>query len=128
MTIDYLGTDYDILRKNCCSFAHDACVRLGVPKEKIPSWFSNLAQTGAYSQDLANATFNATLVPLQRVLSTGCGQDDFVLESVWEDTEETGFEIIARRNATNTGDVVVVVDADPNPPAPFQHRRRTWAH
>jgi len=136
MTVDYMGTDYDILRKNCCTFAHDACVRLGVPEEQIPSWFSNLAKTGAMSQDLANAT----LEPLQRVLSTGCGEDNSLLlladdsdsprqYNLWDyDSEETGFEIIARRNATNTGDVVVVIDADPDRPPPLFQRTATWAY
>lgn len=114
MIVDYMGTDYDILRKNCCTFAHDACVRLGVPETRIPSWFSNLAQTGAYSQDLANAT----LEPFHRVLSTGCGGGDSVIETrqicPLDEDEDTGFEIVARRNATNTGDIVVVMDADPN--------------
>ena len=114
MIVDYAGTDYDIFRKNCCTFAHDACVRLGVPETQIPSWFSNLAQTGAYSQDLANAT----LEPLHRVLSIGCGGGDSVLEThqicPLDESEETGFEIVARRNETNTGDIVVVLDADPN--------------
>jgi len=134
--VDYMGTDYDILRKNCCTFAHDACVRLGVPEEQIPSWFSNLAKTGAMSQDLANAT----LEPLQRVLSTGCGEDNSLLlladdsdsprqYNLWDyDSEETGFEIIARRNATNTGDVVVVIDADPDRPPPLFQRTATWAY
>jgi len=127
MTGDYMGSDYDILRKNCCTFAHDACVRLGVPEAQIPSWFSNLAKTGAYSQDLANAT----LEPIHRVLSIGCGEDS-VLETrdgVWQErNEETGFEIIARRNATNTGDVVVVIDADPNRPAHPYRTRSAWAY
>ena len=123
MTVDYFGTDYDILRKNCCTFAHDACVRLGVPENQIPSWFSNLAKTGAYSQDLANAT----LEPIHRVLSIGCGGGDAIFEArdfyYSDESEETGFEIIARRNATNTGDVVVVIDADSNRPATY--RRKT---
>lgn len=52
MTQDYVGTDYDIWRKNCCTFAHDACVRLGIRDDQIPHWFRNLAATGAYSQDV----------------------------------------------------------------------------
>lgn len=116
MVADYMGTDYDLLRKNCCTFAHDASVRLGVPKEKIPTWFSNLAQTGAFSQDLATAT----LEPLQRVLSIGCGDDDSMLcndnSKPLDQNGEPGFEIVAQRNESNTGDVVVVIDAEPHPP------------
>jgi hypothetical protein len=33
MVPDYMGVEYDILRKNCCSFARDACVRLGIPEK-----------------------------------------------------------------------------------------------
>jgi hypothetical protein len=65
MAADYMGTDYDILRKNCCTFARDACLRMGVPPEEIPSWFRNLAESGAATQDLARATVE----PLNSVLS-----------------------------------------------------------
>mmetsp|Transcript_9054 Transcript_9054/g.25085 ORF Transcript_9054/g.25085 Transcript_9054/m.25085 type:complete len:357 (+) Transcript_9054:66-1136(+) len=66
MAEEYLCTDYDLLRKNCCSFACDACQRLGVPEDEIPSWFSNLAQTGAITQDVAMAT---VIHPISSVLS-----------------------------------------------------------
>ena len=66
MALEYLGTDYDILRKNCCSFACDACQRLGVPNDEIPSWFRNLAESGAATQDVAMATVQ----PIASVLST----------------------------------------------------------
>ena len=39
MAQEYMGVDYDLLRKNCCTFVKDACLRLGVEEEKIPSWF-----------------------------------------------------------------------------------------
>lgn len=68
MALEYMGSDYDILRKNCCTFARDACIRLGVPDEEIPSWFRNLAESGAMTQDLAQATME----PITSVLSLAC--------------------------------------------------------
>lgn len=53
MTQEYLGFDYDLLRKNCCTFAYDACLRLGIDESTIPRWFLTLADAGAYTQDLA---------------------------------------------------------------------------
>jgi hypothetical protein len=157
MATDYLGCDYDILRKNCCTFAHDACLRLGVPPDRIPSWFRNLAETGAYGQDVANA---AIVEPLQKVWSLqndprdsicGCGDDDAPqvgssaasaanfrrlsaspLSSVRssdllddQHQERGGFEVIARQNATNTGHVVVVVNADRNKSRLLRRRSTT---
>jgi len=58
MATEYLGTDYDLLRKNCCTFSHDACIRLGISEEEIPSWFHNLASAGAVTQDAANFTLS----------------------------------------------------------------------
>lgn len=71
MIPEYMGTDYDLLRKNCCTFARDACLRMNVPPEEIPSWFRNLAESGAITQDIAYATVQ----PLQIVMSQ-C-DDDF---------------------------------------------------
>jgi hypothetical protein len=123
MTGDYMGIDYDILRKNCCTFAYDACVRLGVPAEQIPNWFRNLAETGRITSD----TVNATLQPLHKVLSQGCDIDK---NSICEDTEteEPGFEIITKRNAADTRDVVIVIGAEPNRPARWFNRTTTWAY
>jgi hypothetical protein len=56
MAKEYMGSDYNILRRNCCTFARDVCFRLGVKQEEIPSWFSNLAESGAITQDIAMAT------------------------------------------------------------------------
>ena len=148
MAAEYMGIEYDILKRNCCTFAADACVRLGVPEEDVPTWFRNLAETGAYS----HTNF---VEPLQHVLSgvsqqpnygsTGTSsQNDFLHSSskkyqrrynerYSQNTSqeqydmfinnnnnngldgnfdgEPGFEVIAKRNATNTRDVVVVIDA-----------------
>jgi hypothetical protein len=83
MASEYLGTDYDLLRKNCCTFAHDACTRLGVKEGEIPSWFHNLAYAGAVTQDVAKATTR----PLTTVLSAcDCenGMQEYVAESGFE--------------------------------------------
>jgi len=65
MAREYLGTDYDLLRKNCCTFARDACIRLGIDEAEIPSWFHNLAEVGAVTQDAANFT----LAPIAQLFS-----------------------------------------------------------
>jgi len=72
MATEYLGTDYDLLRKNCCTFSHDACIRLGISEEEIPSWFHNLASAGAVTQDAANFT----LAPITQFFSE-VGLDKF---------------------------------------------------
>lgn len=51
MAREYMGTDYDLLRKNCCTFARDVCIRMGVKEESIPKWFHNAAQAGADAED-----------------------------------------------------------------------------
>lgn len=56
MAKDYMGQDYDLLRKNCCTFAIEACMRLGIKSDEIPTWFRNLAETGRNVQDVANST------------------------------------------------------------------------
>lgn len=118
MASEYMGADYNILRRNCCTFAYEACVRLGVRADKIPSWFRNLAETGAYSQDFANKSI---VEPLQRVLSQTASpsdvfsffsEDNSVVDSNNETPEKDGFEMVARRNESNTRDVVVVLRSD----------------
>jgi PPPDE putative peptidase domain len=135
MATEYMGIDYDILKRNCCTFAADACVRLGVPEDQVPTWFRNLAETGAYS----HATF---VEPIQHVLSSvGNQQNNAVMsqngysKGLFEDhkhpdsrllhhqyycsseDQEPGFEVIAQRNSSNTRDVLVVIDADPTYPS-----------
>lgn len=51
MAREYMGTDYDLLRKNCCTFARDVCIRLGTKERDIPRWFHNAAQAGADAED-----------------------------------------------------------------------------
>jgi len=42
---EYPGSDYNLLRRNCCHFADDFCRRLGVGG--IPGWVHRLARLGA---------------------------------------------------------------------------------
>jgi len=41
---EWLGCHYDLLTRNCCSFAEELCLRLGVGG--LPSWVNRLAETG----------------------------------------------------------------------------------
>jgi hypothetical protein len=138
MATEYMGADYNILRRNCCTFAYEACVRLGIPPDQIPTWFRNLAETGAYSQDIANSTI---VEPLKRVLSHTptapspsdvfsffadpqdgnnsvlLGADDSTTSNKSRTTRRSGserecFEMVTRRNEANTRDVVVVLRSE----------------
>lgn len=42
---EYRGSDYNLLRHNCCHFAEDLCRRLGVGP--LPRWLCRLARAGA---------------------------------------------------------------------------------
>lgn len=101
MASQYMGTDYDLLRKNCCTFAHDACIRLGVEEDEIPSWFHNLAATGAMTQDVANSTF----APLTNVFSS-CELDKFA-EYISETAFEDGFEVIEGSPEKGRGEQII---------------------
>jgi hypothetical protein len=145
MAAEYMGIDYDILKRNCCSFAADACVRLGVPEDQVPTWFRNLAETGAYS----HTNF---VEPIQHVLSSVGNQNSKYLDGnssysknvngasssqqynqqhqfcCSTDDQEPGFEVIAKRNASNTRDVLVVIHAEPSFIArPFRPYRKSAA-
>lgn len=83
MASEYMGVDYDLLRKNCCTFAHDACTRLGVRENEIPTWFHNLAAVGAVTQDAAQSTlapinhaFNCDLHKLSGIVHETRLEDD----------------------------------------------------
>jgi hypothetical protein len=107
MAKEYMGVDYDLLRKNCCTFARDACLRLGVTPEEIPTWFRNLATAGAATQDVAYMTFQ----PITSMLSyVENDNDDSYDESVVQESQ-TGFEVTFHNEGRH--DVVVrVVDAE----------------
>ena len=93
MAREYLGTDYDLLRKNCCTFARDVCIRLGVEESKIPTWFHNAAETGADAEDaLVRVEMGA-----RRMLDCGVDNDngDECLQSGFEVTfdSESNFKV-----------------------------------
>lgn len=46
---EWKGADYDLLKKNCCSFSNAMCQELGVGP--IPSWVMNLAGAGSMVKD-----------------------------------------------------------------------------
>lgn len=48
---EYPPGGYDLLRRNCCTFAEDLCIRLGVGG--IPSWIHRLARIGASLESAA---------------------------------------------------------------------------
>jgi hypothetical protein len=99
MAMEYMGIDYDLLRKNCCTFAHDACIRMGVKEEEVPSWFRNLCVAGAVTQDAAVSTIQ----PLTKVFSA-CDMDG-ALEDYLSDT---GFEVIDGKH----GSPEEIIDTD----------------
>jgi hypothetical protein len=86
MAQEYMGMDYDLLRKNCCTFAHDACLRMSVREPEIPSWFHNLARAGALTQDAAVSTIS----PITQAFSS-CDCD--VNGGMPEYVSENGFDV-----------------------------------
>lgn len=100
MASEYLGADYDLLRKNCVTFAHDACSRLGIKESEVPEWFRNLCLAGAAAQDAANST----IVPLTRVFSS-CDMEGFA-EIVKDTGFDTGFEVISHDKAGQPEQIV----------------------
>lgn len=42
---EWQGCDYDLLRKNCCTFSNELCTALHV--QEVPKWVTNLAGAGA---------------------------------------------------------------------------------
>lgn len=95
MAREYMGTDYDLLRKNCCTFAHDAAIRLGVRDSEVPTWFLNLCYAGALTQDAAVSTME----PLSKVFSS-CDCD--INDEVPEYLENLGFEVISNEQIAAT--------------------------
>lgn len=49
MAEQWIGQDYDLLRKNCCDFSDALCVELGVGE--LPRWVMSLADAGASLSD-----------------------------------------------------------------------------
>lgn len=56
MAREWLIGGYDLLRRNCCHFSNEFCIRMGVGT--IPSWVTSLAGAGAavVDGDFADAT------------------------------------------------------------------------
>lgn len=102
MATEYMGTDYDLLRRNCVTFASDAAMRLGIEEKEIPSWFRNLCESGALTQDVALQTVE----PIQTMFSS-C--EDY--GSLAGKTIEDGFEIISKTEE-GFGKGIKVLDAD----------------
>ncbi|CAB9518916.1 DeSI-like protein [Seminavis robusta] len=107
MACEYMGIDYDLLRKNCVTFAIDACRKLGVKDEEIPTWFRNLCESGALTQDVAMQTVE----PIQNIFSACEDYGDFA-----EKTLEDGFEVITKAPAEGGSGggmktVVMVIDS-----------------
>mmetsp|Transcript_72534 Transcript_72534/g.224228 ORF Transcript_72534/g.224228 Transcript_72534/m.224228 type:complete len:273 (-) Transcript_72534:88-906(-) len=46
---EWPGSEYDLLKHNCCVFSSEMCQRLGVGP--VPGWVTNLAAAGATVQD-----------------------------------------------------------------------------
>lgn len=102
MAAEYPGISYDLLRKNCVTFACDVCLRLGVEEKEIPSYFRNLCESGALAQDVTLQTVE----PIQSIFSACEGYGDIA-----EKTLEDGFEVITKVDAQGLGKVVTVIDA-----------------
>lgn len=49
LSAEWPGSDYDLLKRNCCTFSDVLCVKLGVGH--IPPWVNNLAGAGATLHD-----------------------------------------------------------------------------
>ena len=102
MTAEYPGIAYDLLRKNCVTFACDVCMRLGVEEKEIPSYFRNLCESGALTQDVAIQTVE----PIQSIFSA-CEDYGCIAEKTLED----GFEVITKVDGRGLENVVTVIDA-----------------
>jgi hypothetical protein len=107
MAKEYMGVDYDILRKNCCTFVKDACLRLGATEDSIPKWFTNLAETGVLTEDAVNTVDGYVFSPIRRILAEHCSEEELKVKVILADSTHLntthsqdfvapgGFEIIA---------------------------------
>eukprot|EP00929_Paragymnodinium_shiwhaense_P016312 TRINITY_DN124598_c0_g1_i1.p1 TRINITY_DN124598_c0_g1~~TRINITY_DN124598_c0_g1_i1.p1 ORF type:complete len:343 (-),score=76.63 TRINITY_DN124598_c0_g1_i1:86-1114(-) len=74
LMVQWRGSEYDLLRHNCCHFSQEFCRRLGV--DDIPSWVMNLAGAGAVLGDGIQGVTStgATIVQTGAgVVTTGAG-------------------------------------------------------
>lgn len=97
MAREYMGTDYDLLRRNCCTFARDVCTRLGVKEEDIPKWFHNAAQAGADAEDIIANVENS----VRNMLDCADGGDLLDMECY-----NHGFEVIIDEKGVTSHEVV----------------------
>lgn len=104
MAREYMGSDYDLLRKNCCTFALDACIRLGVEKSDIPKWFYNAAQAGADAEDAISNMEKS----VWGMLDCHGGVDPLDLECY-----NHGFEVIMEEEKTHNCDLILTVMESP---------------
>ena len=102
MAPEYRGTDYDLLEKNCCTFARDACLRLGIKEHEIPTWFMNLASAGAMTREAAQRTLSAFALP-QSITSRSEKESSHALN-------DGGIEVILEKDSSRNGEIVKVVD------------------
>ena len=104
MAPEYMGSNYDLLRKNCCTFALDVCIRLGVEKSDIPRWFYNSPQAGADAEDVISNVEK----PVWGMLDCHGGMDPSDLECY-----NHGFEVIMDERKTHTCDRILTVIESP---------------
>ena len=102
MAPEYRGTDYDLLEKNCCTFARDACLRLGIKDDEIPTWFMNLASAGAMTREAAQKTF-AAFSTQKRITMRPQGKQS-------QPAENGGIEVILEEAGSSVVEMVKVVD------------------
>jgi len=101
LSLTYLGNDYNLLRKNCCTFARDALLHLGIKAEDIPSWFINISEAGAMTEDVVTSVDNTLIMPIRQMFSEseeddansavnhgGDGQANDIIENA------QGFEVV----------------------------------
>jgi len=108
MAQEYMGNEYDLLRQNCCTFAKDACLRLGVTEEDIPTWFLSMAEAGVVTEDAVVALGENVVTPMKRILSgndlSGQNKENIDLQSELTDNdsgENKGFEVIVLKRFNN---------------------------
>lgn len=126
MVPEYMGIDYDILRRNCCTFARDVCLRLGIQGHEIPTWFRNLAESGAFTRDLALATVS----PIANVFSEDLEDKENAIMDDMDD--EQGFEIVSNQGDIQgiKGGVVVITVPSSQPTRTLGRppRNTAWIH
>ena len=104
-----MGIDYDLLRRNCCTFAYGACVRLGKKHKDTPDWFLSLCQNLVDFEDtyLCTDASNAS--------TTNKGSNKILcIEDKKE--HENGFELILKQKKINCSyDVIKIVENNDDP-------------